>query len=241
MSRAVSVRRRMAHRHPVQEAGHRLLRRRCLRRLAAGPLALLASPGAVRAMPKLPSGAADLGWNGRMRINGRDMDVRLFSVSMPPFAAAAALSQEGGERPWLLPLPDGVMVMGMQQGRMWLVQLRAAGPQASQGMAAAEIGGRPAPRAAMPAWVPAGAVLLLDAQTGEGGSRAVQQIYAHAFAAPVLSRSLEARLRGAGWHPDEAAGAGRQWRLGGRRLWTVVVARSPGSGLLAVEASAGQD
>ncbi|OVZ54290.1 hypothetical protein CDO44_26435 [Pigmentiphaga sp. NML080357] len=199
---------------------------------------LAAAPAWTRAAaPRLPSDAVDLGWGGRMRVNGIDVEVQLFGMRKAPLALAAELVRQPGLDAWLLPMPDGVMLSGADRGRPWLVQLRQAGPEASEGMLAVARGGRPAMPAPAP-WLPDGGALLLDLESEDEGGKVVHQVYGYPDTAAALTRFLAPRLRALGWRRAAGAHAASEWRRAGRLLRLLVVEREVGSGLVAVETDA---
>ena len=190
---------------------------------------------AVSAPLAPPPGAVDLGWGGRLQVNGMDADVRLFQSGGTPWVVASDLVRSIGGAPWILPMPDGVMLMGTETGQTWLAQLRAATPGGTRGMLASTRSDRRRTDPVMPPWVPAGSVPLLDMRGEEDGQAVVQSIYRHAGSARSLTRLLHGRLRLSGWRPEAAADTWSSWTHEGRRLQIVVVASGGGSGLLAVE------
>ncbi|WP_296557051.1 hypothetical protein [Pigmentiphaga sp.] len=193
---------------------------------------------AASAQPGMPPGAVDLGWGGPVRVNGVRMDVRLFEVRQSPGDLADSLARQPGLDPWLLALPDGVMLSGLRGDRPWLMQLRQSRPGATQGVLAVGLAGKAEGRALPAAWAPPGAKLLLDVRTQDERGWVVQQVYVHDADAVAFSRSLHAGLSAQGWRGG--GGGLMAWRQARRVLQLVVVARRQGSGLLAIETEAGE-
>lgn len=209
-------------------------------RLASGCAVALFVGAAVHsrahaAAPSLPPGAKDLGWGGRMRINGADMNVRLFRAPGSPLAVGAAMARQVGRSAWLLPMPDGVMLTGADGVRPWLVQLRQAGPQVSAGVVAIAQSTRPFAPVRAP-WLPEGGELWLDVESVEDGVKVVQQVCGYPDDAVSLARALDAALRRGGWRRTSAsAGAASQWRRAGRLLQLLVVESGAGSAVVSIE------
>lgn len=205
--------------------------------VAVAAIVLLWGPAAA-AQPVIPADAIDLGWGGRFDVNGRRMDVRLFQAEQSPVELAARLTRQPGLEPWLLALPDGVMLSGARGRRPWLVQLRQRPPGMTQGMLAVSLDEGPRAPSAPAAWAPQGATLLLDLRTDGADGPLAQQIYAYGGGAGELSRLLHVRLHAHGWRrqADGLTGSGlMEWRHARRTLRLVVVDRPPGSGLFVVE------
>ncbi|AZG07790.1 hypothetical protein EGT29_07830 [Pigmentiphaga sp. H8] len=192
---------------------------------------------AAAAQPSMPPGAVDRGWGGRVRVNGVRMDIRLFEVRQPPIEVAGGVARQPGLDPWLLPLPDGVMLSGVRDGRPWLMQLRQSRPGVTQGVLAVGLDASVGTRALPAEWTPPGATLLLDLQTRDERGKVAHQLYAHAADTATFSRLLQARLTALGWRAG-AGGGLMEWHRARRILQLVVVPREQGSGLLAVEIEA---
>jgi len=190
------------------------------------------------AQPVIPADAIDLGWGGRLSVNGMRMDVRLFQAAQTPAELAARLARQPGLEPWLLPLPDGLMLTGARGRRPWLMQLRQRQSGATQGMLAIGLGEGARVPPAPAVWLPQGAALLLDLRTNGAAGPVAQQVYAYGGSAGELSRLLQARLHAQGWRRQAGGQADEglmEWQRARRVLRLVVVKRPQGSGLLAVE------
>ena len=194
---------------------------------------------AAAAQPSVPPGAVDRGWGGRVRVNGVRMDVRLFEVRQPPLEVADGVARQPGLDPWLLPLPDGVMLSGIRDERPWLMQLRRSRSGATQGLLAVGLDAKVNGRALPAAWTPPGATLLLDLQTQDERGRVAHRLYVHDADTATFSRLLQARLTALGWRAASDGGL-MEWHRARRVLQLVVVAREQGSGLLAVEIETGE-
>ncbi len=203
-----------------------------LPRLALVAALALLSPEA-RAAPRLdlPPGTIDLAWDAAFSINGMPARIRMFDAPGTVASLASRLLASMSPAPWLMALPDGLMMTGGEPDAMWSLQLRQVARERTHGVMA--IGAKPSSTIAMrPAWVPLRSTLHLDMESAEGGLRMLQQLYTDTSAAVVLEQLLHTKLSSIGWRRVANTAGVTEWRRGKGRLHLIVISHGRSSAFL---------
>lgn len=195
---------------------------------------------------QLPAGSVGAVGADRMWLFGRLASLRTFEAPGDIADVAVALLAQVSTARRLQPMPDGLLIAGVDGDVHWLVRLMAASPTRTQGSLSA-IDLRAAPSLPAPAWLPAGMTVRLDVAADDGETRVRQQILTHEIPAEGVFGRVCSALQKNGWRPDDIGArtscrtaplawpASSFWKRDGATLALVIDRQPAGASLYALQ------